>query len=403
MKKRSLHIAVIGGGGTGAALAHDLTLRGFRVTLLERGALTSGTTGRHHGQFHSGARYAVGDRVIARECMRENEILRRIAPQAIEFNFGLFVALTPEEEDYCPSFLAGCEEAGIPTRLLSAREALELEPNLNPSLRFAVQVPDGTMDAFRLPLHFFATARQGGADLKTFSEVVGIEVKESSVKGLRVRDHGSGAEYTLAVDAVVNAAGVWAGKVASLAGLMVSVSPSPGTMVAVKGRIVNMVISRLRPPGDGDAVVPQRNLSIIGTTETLSENPDSPGEIKKEDVEKLFACADELIPGFSRVPFHAAWSAARPLAGAYGGGTGRTRIPESRVMSRDYTVHDHAARDGVHGMLTITGGKATVLRAMAEAAADRLCGMLDVSAACSTASTPLIHYRRFFKTGRIED
>jgi glycerol-3-phosphate dehydrogenase len=403
MKNKPLHIAVIGGGGTGAALAHDLTLRGFRVTLLEKGALISGTTGRHHGQLHSGARYVFHDRTVARECIRENKILRRIAPQAIEFNFGLFIALTPEEEAYCTSFLAGCEEAGIRTRLLSAREALELEPNLNPSLRLAVQVPDGTMDAFRLPLHFFAMARQGGAVVKTFSEVVGIELEGSAVRGLRVRDYGTAAEYTLAADAVVNAAGVWAGKVASLAGLKVSVSPSPGTMAAVKGRIVNMVISRLRPPGDGDAVVPQRNLSIIGTTETLSENPDFPGEVKKEDVDKLLACADELIPGFSRAPFHAAWSAARPLTGTDGGGIGRARATSPREMSRDYTIHDHAARDGVQCMLTITGGKATVLRAMAEAAADRLCEMLGVPATCSTASTPLIHYRRFFKAGRIED
>ena len=191
MKNSHIHIAVIGGGGTGAALAHDLTLRGLRVTLLERGALTSGTTGRHHGQLHSGARYAVRDRSISRECIRESEILRKIAPQAIEFNCGLFVALTPAEEDYCSTFVKGCEEAGIPTRLLSAREALNLEPNLNPSLRFAVQVPDGTMDAFRLPLHFFATARHNGAEIRTFSEVVGIEVKGSSVVGLRVMDHAA--------------------------------------------------------------------------------------------------------------------------------------------------------------------------------------------------------------------
>ena len=133
------------------------------------------------------------------------------------------------------------------------------------------------------------------------------------------------------------------------------------------------------------------------------ENPDSPGEATKEDVDRLFACADELIPGFSRAPLHAAWSAARPLAGAVDGGIGGEREPSTRELSRDYVIHDHAARDGVQGMLTIAGGKATVLRAMAEAAADRLCGMLGVSAACSTASTPLLHYRLFFEARRIED
>ena len=56
------HVLIVGGGGTGGALAHDLALRGMKVTLVERGEFTSGTTGRHHGLLHSGARYAVNDR-----------------------------------------------------------------------------------------------------------------------------------------------------------------------------------------------------------------------------------------------------------------------------------------------------------------------------------------------------
>ena len=70
------HIIIIGGGGTGAALAHDLVLRGFRVSLFEKGELLSGTTGRHHGLLHSGARYAVHDSIAAQECFQENQILR---------------------------------------------------------------------------------------------------------------------------------------------------------------------------------------------------------------------------------------------------------------------------------------------------------------------------------------
>ena len=93
------HVVVIGGGATGAGVAHDLALRGLRVTLLERGELTSGTTGRHHGLLHSGGRYAVGDRESAIECIEENQILRRIAPGSFEENGGLFVALTDEDMD----------------------------------------------------------------------------------------------------------------------------------------------------------------------------------------------------------------------------------------------------------------------------------------------------------------
>jgi len=89
-----LRAAIIGGGGTGAAIAHDLTQRGVSVTLFERGELTSGTTGRHHGLLHSGARYVVNDPAVALECIREVEILRRIAQDSIEMNYGLFAAPT---------------------------------------------------------------------------------------------------------------------------------------------------------------------------------------------------------------------------------------------------------------------------------------------------------------------
>ena len=67
------------------------------MTLLERGELTSGTTGRHHGLLHSGGRYAVDDPESAVECIAENRVLRRIAPGSFEENGGLFVALTDED------------------------------------------------------------------------------------------------------------------------------------------------------------------------------------------------------------------------------------------------------------------------------------------------------------------
>ena len=68
------HAVIIGGGVTGGALAHDLALRGFQVTLVERWEVTSGTTGRHHGLLHSGGRYAVEDKESAIECIEENRI-----------------------------------------------------------------------------------------------------------------------------------------------------------------------------------------------------------------------------------------------------------------------------------------------------------------------------------------
>ena len=87
---RSFHVIVIGGGSTGSALAHDLALRGLAVTLVERGEIASGTTGRNHCLLHSGGRYCLTDKASALECSRENAILRRIMPDSMELNDGLF-------------------------------------------------------------------------------------------------------------------------------------------------------------------------------------------------------------------------------------------------------------------------------------------------------------------------
>jgi glycerol-3-phosphate dehydrogenase len=388
-------VIVVGGGGTGAALAWDLSLRGAQVTLVERAELTSGTTGRHHGQLHCGARYAVNDPRIGAECMRENVTLRRIASDSIEFNYGLFVALGEAEERYCDLFLSGCGACGIPTRLLSPREALDMEPSLNPRLRLAVLVPDGSMDAWRLVLQFAAAARAQGADLRTFTEVIELLVTpgrgpraRSRVRGARLRDRRARREYVVEADLVINAGGAWAARVAALAGAQVAVRPSPGTMVAVRGRLTNMVISRLHPPGDADIIVPQRNLSIVGSSEWLTDDPDDI-QPRAGDLRMLQRLAAEMVPQYAEAPLHAVWCAARPLVGEPG-------ASKLRSLSRDFVVTDHADRDGVEGLLSIVGGKATTLRAMAEAAADAACLQLGLTAPCRTAEIPLPPARSYY-------
>ena len=101
------HALIVGAGFTGCATAHDLALRGFAVTVVERGDVASGTSGRTHGLLHSGGRYCVGDRESAIECIEENGILRRIAAQCIEPNGGLFVALDESDLAFAETFGEG--------------------------------------------------------------------------------------------------------------------------------------------------------------------------------------------------------------------------------------------------------------------------------------------------------
>ena len=385
------HVLVVGGGGTGGALAHDLVLRGLAVTLLERGELTSGTTGRHHGLLHSGARYAVNDPASAVECIAENRILRRIAPGSFEENGGLFVALTDEDMDYRPSFLAGCAACGIPTRELTPVEAVGLEPGLNPALKAAVWVPDATMDAMRLPLRFFATAQQGGARLRPFTEVTSLLHAGRRITGVAVRDRLTGREAELGADLVVNATGPWCERLAAMAGAAVPVQPSPGVLVALSGRLCDLVVNRLHAAADGDIVLPQRALSIVGTSAWTVEDPDDL-EVPEEHVQAMYREGAKLVPAVASATERAAWSAARPLIGATGGAGGGG----GRGLSRTFKCFDHAATDGVEGFVTITGGKATTLRAMAEATADLVCAKLGLEAPCRTRDTVLAPHTAYY-------
>jgi glycerol-3-phosphate dehydrogenase len=379
----SPHVLIVGGGGTGGALAHDLALRGLRVTLVERGEFTSGTTGRHHGLLHSGARYAVNDQESAIECIEENQLLRRIAAGSFEENDGLFVGITDDDMAYLPGFLEGCEATGIPTQVLEPQDALRLEPLLNPDLKVAVRVPDATMDAMRMPLRFFATARANGADLLSWVDVIDLDIAGGVVSGARVRDLVTGRETHIGADIVVNATGPWSEQVARMAGVDVPIRPSPGVMLALDGRLCNMVVNRLHASGDGDIVVPQRALSIVGTSSWVVEDPDDLG-VPDDHVRRMVDEGSLLVPAVRDAPFRAAWSAARPLIGP------EDDADSGRELSRTFKTIDHAVDDGVQGFVTITGGKGTTLRGMAEVCADVVCGKLGIEVACATRDTVLL-------------
>ena len=314
---RPFHVLIVGGGGTGGALAHDLTLRGLKVTLVERGEFTSGTTGRHHGLLHSGARYAVGDAESAIECIEENTILRRICPGTFEENDGLFVAITDEDMEYYDDFVKACADCGIPAQELTREQALALEPNLNPSLKAAVRVPDATMDAMRMPLRFFATAKRNGADLRNYVEVLDLVVNDRVVSGAVVRDHVTGKVAEISADIVVSATGPWSEKVAAMAGVDVPIRPSPGVMLALRGRLCNMVVNRMHRSGDGDIIVPQRALSIVGTSSWTVDDPEEL-DVPEDHVQRMYEEGAKLIPEVARAEFRSAWSAARPLIGSRG-------------------------------------------------------------------------------------
>jgi glycerol-3-phosphate dehydrogenase len=162
---------IIGAGFTGCALAHDLTMRGFKVTVVDRGEICSGTSGRTHGVLHSGSRYCVNDQEAAIECIDENIILQRIAKQCIESNGGMYLAITEEELSYKDDFLIGAEQCHIPARWMEKKEILKREPAINPAVFGGFEVPDGSFDPLRLAFAFAATAKNRGATFLPFHQL----------------------------------------------------------------------------------------------------------------------------------------------------------------------------------------------------------------------------------------
>jgi glycerol-3-phosphate dehydrogenase len=387
MERSRPHVLIVGGGGTGGALAHDLTLRGVQVTLVERGELTSGTTGRHHGLLHSGARYAVNDQESAVECIEENTLLRRICPGMFEENDGLFVAITDEDMEYYDDFVRGCKECDIPIQELTRDETLRLEPLLNPDLKAAVRVPDATMDAMRMPLRFFATAQHGGARIYSYMEVLGLDIQDGRVVGATLHDHVSGTQGRIEADLVVNATGPWSEKVAQMAGVDVPIRPSPGVMLALRGRMCNMVVNRMHRSGDGDIVVPQRALSVVGTSSWTVEDPEEL-DVPEDHIQRMYDEGSKLIPAVREAQFRAAWSAARPLIGSKDADSGRE-------LSRTFKTIDHAD-EGVDGFVTITGGKATTLRGMAELCGNVVCSKLGIEARSRTREVVTLPHTAYY-------
>jgi len=381
----TVDVLVIGGGATGAAAVYDLARRGLRALLVEQHDLSTGTSGRYHGLLHSGGRYAVRDPETAAECIAENRILRRIAPFAIEDTGGLFVAVPEDPPEFVERWLAGCAAAGIETGALTSAQAHTLEPALAPALTAAYHVPDGTCDSFDLIHAFVEAARSYGADALIYHRVIELLREGDRVVGAKLVDIRTGAGRTVIARCVLNAAGPWAGVVAGLAGPDVRVKFDRGAMIAMNTRWVNRVVNRLRPPADGDILVPVGTVCVLGTTSVHTEQPDD-YRIEAWEVERILREADAVVPGIAQGRALRAWAGVRPLYEPPEAGNGDA---EGRDVKRTFAVIDHARRDGLAGLVTVVGGKLTTCRLMAEQAVDVVCAQLGVAVKCSTADEPL--------------
>lgn len=383
MADKDFDVIIIGGGVTGAGTARDCALRGLKVLLIERNDIADGATGRNHGLLHSGARYAVTDSESASECIKENIILKKVAKHCVEDTSGFFISLPEDDLDYQVKFVTACTAAGIKAEIISPKEALRLEPSLNPSIVGAVRVPDGAVDPFRLCSSNIVDAKLHGAKILIYTEVIGIIKEGGDVAGVKVLDHKTKQEAEYRAKIVVNAAGIWGHHIAALAGVNVGMYPAKGALLIFAHRVNNVVLNRCRKPANADILVPGDTVSLIGTTSTRVPYEECDHmQVTADEVNLLITEGAKLAPCLSEARILRAYAGVRPLVSA-------DNDPSGRNISRGIVLLDHEKRDGLKGFITITGGKLMTYRLMAEQTADMVCSKLNTGKPCVTRTRPL--------------
>jgi glycerol-3-phosphate dehydrogenase len=391
-------LAIIGGGINGAGIARDAAGRGLKVLLLEQNDLASGTSSASTKLIHGGLRYlAQGSFRLVREALAERETLMRIAPhlvQPLQFVLPVYGAKGRWLERFVYGsglllydLLAGKAGYGK-TEFLGAAMALERARGLQPKhLAGAICYWDGQFDDARLALALARTAIARGATVLNRCAAVGLEHDAGRVAGVVAEDRESGARHRLHTRCVINATGVWVDAVRRMDGAVKGdlVAPSQG---------VHLVVDRSFLPGgrailvpktrDGRVLfaVPWLGATILGTTDTPRHDLAAEPEPFREEVEFILGEASRYLaraPGPADV--RSVWVGLRPLV----------RPPheageDTKTLSREHTVRVERS-----GLVSVTGGKWTTYRAMAEDVLEVAMshGLLPARPAGVTRSLPL--------------
>jgi len=363
-------LLIIGGGINGAGIARDAALRGLSVALIERDDFASGTSSRSSRLIHGGVRYLEhGFLHLVFEASRERRTLLRIAPHLVtplKFTWPVYRgARLPRWKIlaglWLYDVLALFRNVGR-HRALSADGVGDAEPMLKTqALAGGASYFDAATDDVLLTLSNVVDAHAAGAVVLNHAEVSELVVENGRAAGATVRDRLSGASVTVRARAVVNAAGPWTDAISKLESPASggAVLGTKGTHVAVpRERVGNRGAVTMLSPTDGRVmfVLPAGEQTIIGTTDT--ETDESPDEVRasRADVQYLLDAANAYFPAAKLTPDDvvAAWAGIRPLIAS-----GNTRSPAQ-------ASREHAIATGPRGVIQVTGGKLTTYRAMSE-------------------------------------
>jgi glycerol-3-phosphate dehydrogenase len=376
-------IIIIGGGATGLGCAVDAASRGYRTVLLEQGDFAKGTSSRSTKLIHGGVRYLKqGNLKLVRESLRERALLLRNAPALVK----LIPFILPNYAWWeRPFYGIGLTLYGLlaregKSRHLNRREVLERLPTLRAEqLRGGIEYFDGQFDDARLAMALARTAAEQGAIIANYLPVIAVRKQQ-----VIARDAESGAEYELKGKVIINATGVFCDRLRGMD------EPDSKPMVA-PSQGAHIVLDRSFLPGNTALMVPRtrdgrvmfaipwHDRVLVGTTDTpITESSLEPKPLSTEIDFLLEHAAHYLAKAPSRADVKSAFAGLRPLVKTPG-------ARNTALVPRDHTIVVSPT-----GMITVTGGKWTTYRNMAEETIDRAEQVAGLEhRLCKTASLPV--------------
>ncbi|CAF1935650.1 unnamed protein product [Brassica napus] len=378
-----LDVLVIGGGATGSGVALDAATRGLRVGLVEREDFSSGTSSRSTKLIHGGVRYLekavfnldYGQLKLVFHALEERKQLIENAPHLCHalpcmtpcFDWFEVVYFWMGLKMY--DLVAGPRLLHL-SRYYSAQESAELFPTLarkgkDRSLRGTVVYYDGQMNDSRLNVGLACTAALAGAAVLNHAEVVSLITDEATkrIVGARVRNNLTGKEFDSYAKVVVNAAGPFCDSIRKMVDedTKPMICPSSGVHIVLPDYYspegMGLIVPKTK---DGRVVfmLPWLGRTVAGTTDSNTSITPLPEPHEDEIQFILDAISDYLNIKVRRTDVLSAWSGIRPLA------------MDPTAKSTESISRDHVVFEENPGLVTITGGKWTTYRSMAEDAVD---------------------------------
>lgn len=390
-------IVVIGGGINGAGIACDAALRGLKVILLEKYDFGSGTSAWSSRLIHGGLRYLeYGELPLVFESLHERRRLRKLASHLVrELKLSIPVYAGSRRSKFIIRLgmiaydLLSLGKNLPAHRMLSARELLMEEPGLREEgLTGGAQYFDAQVTFVeRLVLENVIAAREAGAVVRNYCPVIGISIRDRSVRSVQFVDHISGKESEISARVVINAAGPWVDSV--LATVNRDMQPvmggTKGSHIIVR-RFDGAPSSAFYVEAQKDArpffIIPWNDQMLIGTTDIRYDGDPADVTASDEEIDYLVAETNRVFPAacLSREDIHYAYAGIRPLPR-------HDKGPESAI-TRKHIILKH--RNEAKGLVSIIGGKLTTYRSLAEIAVNKVVRELgDDFGDCQTRDRPL--------------